>query len=194
MRSQFTLANMHLTYDAKAKLAFSIFTALIFLALAFIGVSLGKSAIQKRQELKQVQALINNSGQVNNDLSSSNESKLFDGKNLADIQSRLQGRIKQIGDRYKIAIDSIQVLDPSRDGNMLISGMRLNGSIPEENLAPFILDLANSSPPIFLSDMDLRPVPVRVARVSQSENVIPKLSIQLVFSGLSNYNSDFNLR
>lgn len=191
MKLELNLTQKKLSYDAKAKLAFLAVVAIFVVIFMNMGLSLGSAALQKKEELGRLHQLIKNSDQAKNRDEDPNLEKLFEGDNLAEIQSKLQGRIKQIGDRYAIAIDSVQALDPLQENVFLISRIRLNGSIPEENFVPFLVEMATVSPSVFVSDMDIRLARVRTARTVSANEQIPKLSIQLVLSGLSKYNSDF---
>lgn len=194
MTKQTVLFGKKFDEDGIAKLSFLSFifvASLIFIQLA---IMLWESTSQKREMVGRIKQLIESSQKASTNKTDINEPSLFSGENLAEIQSELQSKIKQIGDTYRISIDSIQALDPINGNNFVISRIRLNGAIPEKDFTNFLLNLSADQPSVFVSDMDIRPAGIRSARVANVEEIEPKLSIQLVFSGLSKVNSSFAVR
>lgn len=175
--------NTTLTHDQKAWVTVAIVMTALVVLLVYAATQLANTVLSSKTALEDAKFLVERVQSSGNIAEATPDPTLFSGRNRAEIQSALQSEIKRIGDKYAIGIDSLQPLDVEKKGVLIASKLRLTGSLPEVELAPFLVELSRNNPAVLVTDIDLRPVRVRSARLKKNPDQKKRLAIQLIFEG-----------
>lgn len=85
------------------------------------------------------------------------EGALFPGTSAADLQAELQSTVQAVATEHQFAVTSLQMLKLDRAAGLSRQTMRLEGTIPESQLAGLLDAFATHRPLLIVRDAALRP-------------------------------------
>ena len=85
------------------------------------------------------------------------EGALFAGTTAADLQAELQSTVQALATEHSFTVTSLQMLKSDRAAGLSRQTMRLEGTIPEAQLANLLAAIATHRPLLIVRDAALRP-------------------------------------
>jgi hypothetical protein len=167
-----------LSYAKQARLAFLGAAMIAVAALLLVGASGWQALSEARDDLSRLQRLVQMPKAAPAD-----SAALPAFPNTAEAGSALQASVNRSAEAHGFRIENLQLLEPEKDGGALHRvALRANGVVPEQGALPLLLELSQTSPPVFVRVLELQKVPemALIADGEQQQERLLALRVEFV--------------
>jgi hypothetical protein len=106
------------------------------------------------------------------------DARLVKGRTAAEAQASLQTLLKEIAQRRRMDIESLQPLPTENAGGLLVLRIKLSGSLPESELGPVITEFGAAPTPVFVDAIEIKPE-IQRSTASSDKPEERRLSVRL---------------